>query len=435
MAVRSCRDWHTSAARGPSRDFHLSLDFARLASLCSSRSSPLRRHVASVSVLPRGGLMLLDALRLLRLLPALTGIEATLYADELHWLQLEQGHARALVDLKAAFPPQLRTLKLTLPAVNSPADRQLLLDALPVMTELEVLALRENNDITSATEALHSLSLEPLLQLPHLTHLRIGIERLSADQLALVKQISSLRVLQADDIRWNAFQLLELSRSPHRLQQLEEIRTPDDGASPWNAMLSSAEMASLLHLSGLTALRAHRLCASAFPFLPRFPRLRSLHIRANHETSQRRQEVEAAIDALPQCATLTELTVQYGRYSEVDWARLVHSARGLRALHLEQCSLPTLRFLREAPSITALRLADCTSVRPGHLAMLGRALPLLSSLSVIRCESLLLDEWELAGLTPLTSLLPALRSLLYEAHPADECDRDDDDHDEQSEDE
>ena len=430
--MRSCRDWHSAAARGPSRDFHLSLDFVCLASLCSSRCSPLRRNVASVSVLPRGGLMLLDALRLLRLLPSLTGLEATLYADELHWLQLEQGNARALADLKAAFPPQLRTLKLTLPAVNSPADRQLLLDALPTMTQLEVLALRENNDISSATdpEALRSLSLQPLLQLPHLTHLRIGIERLSADQLALVKQISSLRVLQADDIRWNAAQLLELSRPPHRLQQLEEIRTPDDDASPWCATLSSAEMASLLHLSGLTALRAHRLCASAFPFLSRFPRLRSLHIRTNHEPLQRRQETEAAIEALPHCAALTELTVQYGRYSEATWARLVHSARKLRTLHLEQCSLPALRFLRNAPSISALSLVNCTSVRPGHLAMLGRTLPLLSSLSVIRCESLLLDEWELAGFTPPTPLLPALCSFIYEAHPADSFDNDEESEDE-----
>ena len=63
--------------------------------------------------------------------------------------------------------------------------------------------------------------------------------------------------------------------------------------------------------------------------------------------------------------------------------------------------------------------------------MLGRALPLLSSLSVIRCENLLLDEWELAGLSPPTPLLPALRSFIYEAHPADACDDDE----EQSDDE
>ena len=85
----------------------------------------------------------------------------------------------------------------------------------------------------------------------------------------------------------------------------------------------------------------------------------------------------------------------------------------LRSLHLIECSLPSLRFLRHAPKLKELFVFSCKDVRPGHVVGIGAFAPQLEFLSVQDCEGLL-DEAEQQLLTPPGALgLPHLREFDY----------------------
>ena len=208
-AGRTCRAWLAAAAKEKPRGLHLWIIRAeRLAALCASSLS-LKKHISSADCSRSSCTLSLHHLAQMRQLPELTGLGVRLSAADLQRLMDEEGGA-ALAAVRAAFPPNLRELALSLPQAHSAATWQLLLqlDALPAMKELEELSL------TPASEESAALSLEPLLQLPRLTHLTLGINGQTLAQLQIIKQISTLQDFKCFD-EWTAAQLSSFCRPPH----------------------------------------------------------------------------------------------------------------------------------------------------------------------------------------------------------------------------
>ena len=255
--LRVCRGW--LAAADKERPRGLEFYFVHLfPALCAS-SSALRRHFSSVDATASYSnldfSLSLEQLRLMSRLPFLTEFQCKFDSAELQAL-LAQGHASALSQLQAAFPPRLETLALTMSWTYGPAPFQLQLDLLPSLSRLTSLDLRH---LDSQDNAFASISLDPLLQLSQLDSLtfRVRMGGLSIAQLGIIKQIDSLTELHTPEMDWSVEQLAALCRPPHRLQQLEEF---DLGRT----VIDAAQMAELVHLPALTEL-SPRLRPSAYP--------------------------------------------------------------------------------------------------------------------------------------------------------------------------
>jgi hypothetical protein len=236
------------------------------------------------------------------------------------------------------------------------AGLQLLIDALPVMTTLENLALESLNTNFHAADSNRTapLLLDPLLQLPQLKELFWHIGDLTFPQLAVIKQIQSLRVLSSNFGHWSAEQLSFLSQPPHGLDQLEMLNLA-------LTQISDAHMAALVQLPGITRLdRINSPQLAAFPMLPRLPRLRRLFIHLYQLTHCTGAELEMLASNLRACPELTSLTIYGGDCSEPVAERLLQSIPRLRQLRL---------LLVEARSLEAISLFE-KDVSAAHMAAL-----------------------------------------------------------------
>ena len=401
--TQTCKTWLTAAAKEKPRELTLNFEHGdRLGDLCASRSA-LRRHIGGIS-LP-GGPTSLQQLGCLQSLPSLSSLRVQLCAAELAALVQQQpaaGRDPPLAQLRAAFPPRLRDLTLLITDAHSAEARQLLLDALPAMAGLERLSLIPAADKVSVRPAL--LSLDPLLQLPHLAYLTLFTGGLTVPQLRTVNQIASLRSFDHHRGSWNEDQLAAFCRPPHRLQQLEELNLR-------KTFVYEEAMAELLCLPALTALEPGFIAPEACAFLPRFPRLQRLRVRGRFSV------MNVLISAVIACPTLTDLTLSDGKCPESFGDQLMKAVPRLRSLTFKFCSLPSLRFLRHAPHLKELSLICCRRVRPGHAVGLGSFAPQLERVGLERCDCPL-DEAEVRMLTPPGALgLPQLREFTFVGGP------------------
>ena len=408
-AARTCKAWLATAAKEKPRGLSWTFWRAeRLAAVCTS-SSPLKRHIARVVCRRSSCLLSPTQLAQLRQLPELTALSARLSAMDLKRLMEDEEGGRALAELMAAFPPRLRRLTLVLPKARTAALWQLLLDALPAMKGLEQLSLTPAVDIEPSHSA--EMSLEPLLQLPRLTHLERDLGRLTVSQLRIIQQISTLQSFSLGVARWSAAQLSALCRPPHRLQQLQEVDLR------WTD-INEAAMAELICLPALTTLQPDSLAPSAIAFLPRLPRLQRLRLCLGSiaYAASREAEKSALVSALSACEALTHLTLAYGECTESFGDQLIsmEAVPRLRSLVIYSCSLPSLRFLAHAPNLKKLCLLGCKDVRPGHVVDVGAFAPQLQRLRVEDCPGLQLDDAEERMLTPPGALgLPRIHEFDY----------------------
>ena len=404
-AAVSCRAWYAAAGREKPRQmqlFNSSPD--RLASLLSSRS-PLRRHVSEL--IPPDEFALTPArLQQLQALPALAVLDGTLDTSLQQW---------TAADWRSALPSWLFELALYLPNSHSLAARQHLIDALPVMQNLYHLNLLPSDPSSADPQLSAPLLLEPLLQLPQLTELTWNIGDLTLPQLAVVKQIESLRYLSSNYGHFSAEQLSFLSEPPHRLAQLEVLNL-------FQTDVSAAHMAALTRLPGIIRIKhTQSMHLDAFPMLPRLPRLQrlvlNLPVFANCSGADR-DMLDSSLRACPQ---LTEVATEDGECSEAVGERLLRALPHLRKLSIVEASIPSLHFLRHAPSsLTHLELVECSELRPGHVLALGKLVPQLELLGV-RTRGALLDELELQALKAPNAIgLPNLRGFIYEVYPDEE---------------
>ena len=406
-AARTCRAWLATTAKDQPRGLTRAFDQVnQLAAVCVS-SSPFRRHIACITVGEWCSLNF-NQLAQLRQLPELTALSARLSAMDLKRLMDEAGGG-ALAQLKAAFPPRLRRLTLVLPKVHSAATWQLQLDALPAMEGLQELSLIAGVDAVPGHST--ALSLEPLLQLPRLTHLEWSVGNLTMPQM-IIKQIATLQSFIPGCFSWSSVQLTALCRPPHRLQRLQEF-------NPCLPSIDAAMMADLVSLPELTAIGSS-FAREAYSFLPRFPRLRSLSVTLKSwlDAAQQAQHSSLLVSALPACSALTDLTLEYRECSEFFGDLLMRAVPRLRSLAFEDCSLPSLRFLRHAPNLRELSLLECRDLRVGHVIGIGAFAAQLECLTVRCCAGLQLDEAEQQLLTPPGALgLPRLREFKYRPSP------------------
>jgi hypothetical protein len=405
-AARTCKAWLAAAAKEKPRRLTRKIGPGRadrLAAVCAS-SSPFKKHISRVVCSEYFSSLGLSELSALSRLPELTALEVEPDAEDLKRLMDEESEG-ALAEVKAAFPPNLRDLRLWANEEHPAQVWQLLLDALPAMKGLERLTLARDDDEPDPSPA---LSLEPLLQLSRLTHLTWHIGRLTVSQLQIIKQIATLQFLHPGLAGWSAAQLSALCRPPHRLQQLQDLKLY--GADQF-------EMADLVSLPALTSLE-NVFTAGAFAFLPRFTRLQRLSVSMDSDDDPDQQALgedsALLVSAVSACSALTDLTIRSGECSESFGSQLMQAVPRLRTLGFSFCSLLSLRFLRHAPNLKNLSLHLCKHVRSGHVTGLGSFAPQLESLTVEYCDGLLLDEAEVQMLTPPDAIgLPHLRELLY----------------------
>jgi hypothetical protein len=381
-------------------------DFAKLL----SGRSPLRRHV-SFLVSPAGANVSPALLRQIRELPFLTCLDATLDAATMNHLRADS--AQSLADLRAALPLRLRQLTLRVPDDLDIAVMQLLIDALPVMSTLDSLALEplQPNFRSVDSGRTAALSLEPLLQLPQLAKLFWNIDDLTRPQLAAIKQLESLRVLSINNGRWSADQLSFLCEPPHRLDQLEVIPM-------FHVDVGVVHMAALAQLPRMTQLDFVRsVQPDAFRMLPRLPSLQRLTINLIEFARRTGADRSALYSSLRACSALTAVTLHGGKCTDAVGERLLSSIPRLQQLELVFAAVPSLRFLHRAPALTDLKLVDCSHVRSGHILTLGKRVPQLERLHV-RHSGRLLDQLEVQALTPPDAIgLPNLQSFVYESNP------------------
>ena len=404
-AARTCKAWLAASAKGQPRG--LTQRFARderLSDFCTS-SSPLKKHVSRVyctSAVQLG----LEQLAQLGRLPLLTSMDVQLNAADVTRLMDEQG-GEALAALKAAFPAKLQELALSMSTAQSLAAHQLLLDALPAMKELQNLTLIPHINVVADQSA--ALSLEPLLQLPHLTHLRWRVANPTVQELSTIKQIATLQSLECG-YGWTAAQLSVLCRPPHRLQQLQEINL-------WETDADEAVLTEVACLPALTSLELAAPTAGAYAFVPRFTRLRRLWVSLedDHDALDQQADHDALLaSAVSACPGLTDLTLVLWECSEQFGSQLMLAVPRLCKLRFDRCSLPSLRFLRHAPNLTDLAFDDCAAVRLGHVFGIGSFVPQLGCLSLVWCAGLQLDETEVQMLSPPDAIgLPHLREFHY----------------------
>jgi hypothetical protein len=403
-ATRSCPTWRSAAAK--ERPRRLTFDRAdRLAALCAS-SSPLKRHISRVACNRYSSSLSVNQLAQLSRLPELTSLEVRPDAAALSRLmRMPAEGGGALAELKAAFPPRLRELTLFVSKVHSAAACQLLLDALPAVKELDRLTLTPL-DVNPGQTA--TLSLEPLLQLPRLTHLTWIIGDLTVPQLEMIKQIATLQSIDPGLRSWSAAQLSALCRPSHRLQQLQEVNL-------WQTAVDATAMTHLACLPGLTRLTPFVLLPDAYAHLPRFPQLQRLLVPLKHVASaQQVAHNNPLVSALSGCSALIDLTLNRGECSESFCGQLMQAVPRLRALSFNFCSPPSLSFLRHSPHLVDLRFEHCEDLRLSHVVAIGAFAPQLESLTFEFCDGLQLDGAEVQLLTPPGSLgLPHLREFDY----------------------
>ena len=408
-AALTCREWYSAAAKDQPRGLSLELEQAdQLADLCTS-SSPFKTHISRIVFGRRSSSLSFVQLAQLCYLPELAALEVRLNAAGLTRMILEDGWRSALAELQAAFPPTLRELTLVLSTSDhSPASCQLLMEALPVMQQLEGLSLMTS---LSAGETA-DLTLDPLLHLPHLTHLTLDICDLTEEHLWFIKQISTLRYFDSAG-GWTADQLSALCRPAHRLQQLQELILRD-------TVVDETVMAELVCLPSLTSLEPEFLDADAFAFLPRLAHLQRIRVqlRRGSEAAQQAERSARLVSALSACPALADLILTSGECTESFGSQLMQAVPRLRSLAFEDCSLPSLRFLRHAQNLKKLCLLGCRDVRVGHVIGIGAFAAQLECLTVRCCAALRLDEAEQRLLTPPGAFgLPHLLEFNYHSSP------------------
>jgi hypothetical protein len=396
-AAVSCRAWYTAAGREKPREMQLFNSSPEwLVSLLSSRS-PLRRHVSDL-ILPDEFVLNPSQLQQLQAFPALTVLDGrSLDVSLQEWTS---------ADWRSLLPLRLRDLALGIPKSHTLATRQQIIDALPVMQDLSRLNLGPLYRHTADPQLSAQLSLEPLLQLPQLKELIWSIGDLTLPQLAVIKQIETLRCVSTRNSRWTVEQLTFLSQPPHRLDQLEEVQLFETNAS-------SAHMAALIRLPGITRVHAH-MRLDAIRMLPRLSRLQQLAIDLRQLEITSDADRETLHSSMRACSALTWVEVDGGECSEAVGERLLRAAPHLRKLSLSDLTMPSLRFLRHAPSLTDLELFRCRHLRVGHILSLGSLVPQLERLRIFASDQLL-DRTEVQALTPPGAIgLPHLRSFSYD---------------------
>ena len=339
----------------------------------------------------------------LQTLPALTVLEGNLHAWLRDWSSAE---------LRSSLPTRLHELTLGIPDSHTPAILQQLVNALPVLQNLNRLVLLPRDEISWDRELSSSLRLEPLLRLPQLTELVWNIGDLTLPQLAVVKQIGSLRYLSSNYGRFSAEQLSFLSQPPHRLEQLEVINL-------FQTDVGAAHMAALTRLPGITRIKhTESMHLDAFPMLPRLPHLQRLVLNLPVFANCSGVDREILDSSLRACPQLTEVATEDGECSEAVGERLLRALPHLRKLSIVEASIPSLRFLRHAPNLKDLEFDECKDLRPGHVVGIGTFVPQLECLSAVFCADLLLDEAEEQMLTPPRAIrLPRLREFRYYEQP------------------
>ena len=394
-----CRCWSAAAGKGKARGVTLQLRQDEQPSLYSCRlSSPLLRHVTGLCI----SRFSFDQVSPLFALPNLVHLDVALEEEQVDG---SAGQWRLL-------PSQLQSLTVRLPAKMKkkvgPRAWKALFAALadwPTLTEL---------DCGCSTWLLSSAV--TFRNLPPLTSLKLSMA-LTLDHLAAIKQLPSLRTLSVHGGHWNASELSVLCRPPHRLQQLEEI---DLSATA----VDDQRMAELVTLKGLTNLQPRTLTASALSMSPQLKRLHA--VRPNSDLLYSETGRTQLFAMLRQCASLTCLHLQ----QEIMWLSdaamqgLFAAVPGLRVLQLQECAVPSLRFLSHAPLLEKLELTKCTAMAPKVLAELGPLTPQLRVLRVHECkcvhlakENLLLRLLQPPG----SGLLPHLQTFEYSNEQCQVC--------------
>jgi hypothetical protein len=375
----------------------------RLTSLLVSRS-PLRRHVSEL-ILPEQFALTPARLGQLCTLPALTLFQGTLDGSLQEW---------TAADWRSSLPSRLRELVLDIPDSITLTAHQHLIDALPAIQDLRRLILGPSDRHTADPQLSAPLLLERLLQLPQLKELIWNIGDLTLSQLAVVKHIRSLRHLSSHYGRWSAEQLSFLSQPPHRLDQLEEVQL-------FHTDVSSAHMSALFQLPGITRIGcAQQMPLDAFAMLPRLPRLQQLALDLPQLTVSNDADRETILSSLRACSALTDVEIDDGECSEATGERLLRALPHLHKLSIVEASIPSLRFLRYAPSLTALELYGCRDLRAGHILALGSLLPRLERLELFD-RGRLLDEMEARALKPPGAIgLPNLSTFVYDVNSDEE---------------
>jgi len=233
---------------------------------------------------------------------------------------------------------------------------------------------------------------------------------LSDRHFAKIKQLPSLRQLSVHGGQWSVAELSDLCSPPHRLQQLQEIDLS-------RTDVCSAPIAELVKLPGLTNLQPRTLTASALSMLPQLKRLHT--IRPNSDLLHNEVGRSQLCATLRQCASLTCLHLQQviASLSDAALQELVAAVPRLRALLLQECAVPSLRFLSHAPLLEELELTKCTKFVREGLAELGPLAPQLRVLRVHECKGLRTKEDLLVRLLqpPGSGLLPHLQTFEYSA--------------------
>lgn len=445
-ALRACRSWYAASGKEASRGLHIRVSSALIGGM---KTSPLRHHVVGVSFASGAPTIDLNQLRVLRLLPRLTSLEAEFDLADLdaRMQQADGSRQRRAQLVRDALPLRLRRLAWGVHGhFAALSARQAVLDVLPHLAQLSDLHLRMQT---------RDADLAPLLRLsPHLTRLDMQLP-LTPTQCSAIKQMASLTTLECTSGAWRDT-LLDLCQPPHSLLRLQRLTLDTLTVDP-------PLLAALRRLPALTELRPDRIAPACWAGLAQLARLRSLRVRWSPGcSSDQRADLQSALAALPH---LSDLTLQLESYPPflrapaaaaagdpdaggaanlsldpmllMDVSPLVLRLPALRRLQLQSMRVSSLRgFVQHAPLLEELRLHVLYRPRtaagtqsgsgpggqsgsgpppsPGEdlLGLLAAHTPRLRALTVgSACVQLSADQR--ARLQPPSSLLPQLRSFSY----------------------
>jgi hypothetical protein len=266
--ARTCHRWRNAAVKERSRDQWVSvLSSAQLRNLSDS---PYKRHCNKMVIESKFPLAP-SHLRLIRdRLPHVNDMQITVAAAPLIRILRQPGAWVSFV-AQGCWSSQLGTLDLQfIDAAHTTVSTQLLLDTLPVASNLTNLALLLHHECNC------DLHLAFLLRLPKLSSLTLDlvatkgwIEIMPSGQLGIFKQIDTLRYLSIRQIAHEEELLQELCGAPHRLLQLEEFDLH-------GCDIVRQTMEPLSNLPGLTAFNPNSIEPEAFHFLAGFRHLCTL---------------------------------------------------------------------------------------------------------------------------------------------------------------
>jgi hypothetical protein len=347
--VRCCRRWNTVARKERCRAACLLIRREVPTETSSAfAASSLAHHWTSVDALAAS--TTLD-LRALRCLPNLTKLScATNRLNLPPHRQRDAPAAKLVAQLRDSVPQRLQELHLWHRDRKSATVLDLLVDAgLPQLTSLS-LKLKWGSGV----------NLSALLRLPRLRTFALYFPPNSA-QVAVIKQMSSLRTLDCARGDWYPHVLRELCKPPHQLQQLEYLRM--DGL-----IVHEEIMRESITLPSLRRFDPRSIDPDAVPLLVHFSHVHTLKLHFRY---------------VPTLAQLTELPVILQQCSRVTSLDLI-----IRLLEDDEFDAPAWwrwLFLDGVPQLTALAVRHDRPI--GLLAALSSTgcLPQLHELKLTHC--------------------------------------------------